>query len=137
MRLRFDDSFESVLDEMKELSYFDDNSSIAIFAASLALDQNLSRPCKRSSKDIRLNVLLGTSGGRELMYLIAVSNQLFASDDPLSEENTLEVLRAFEAHANAGLELLDNLKKSGRTMASVIPEMVAQKFKNMTHGAGK
>jgi hypothetical protein len=71
------------------------------------------------------------------MYLIAVSNQPFASDDPLSEENTLEVLRAFEAHANAGLELLDNLKKSGRTMASVIPEMVSQKFKNMTNGIGK
>jgi hypothetical protein len=122
---------------MKGLPYFEDNSSIAIFAASLALDQNLSRPCKRSSRDIRLNVLLGTSGGRELMYLIAVSNQPFASDDPLSEENTLEVLRAFEAHANAGLELLDNLKKSGRTMASVIPEMVSQKFKNMTNGIGK
>lgn len=134
IRIRFDDNFDTIIDELRSLPFFDDNGTIALFCAALGHDRETVLQRKRGTRDVRLNVLLAIPGALELTYILALSEKSEADSDPLSDENLESRIRLFEGYANGGLSVLAELKKDGRSLEIVIPELVHRKISQLKKG---
>ena len=129
IRVRFDDKFDAVLEELRGTEYFADLSAIAIFAGALGFANGVTANA-RGNKDVRLSVLLGTPGALPLINAIALACAEESELDPLRSEGLANRAKLFEGFVNGGLGALQEIRKLGKPLAIAIPELVSSNFKN-------
>ena len=128
LRIRFDDSFDKLIDELRELPYFEDNASVAVFAASYGFSQNERLRRKRGSRDVRVNVLLGYPGALELMTSFALISALQDGETKIEDLDMVQKARLTEEYANGGLALLKQIRSTGQVMSVAIPSLINKHF---------
>jgi dnd system-associated protein 4 len=129
LRVRFDDTFDKLIDELRELPYFTDNSTIAVFAASLGFSSKARFKRRRGSRDVRVNVLLGYPGALELMNTLALLDAEVDSVAALNDATMQARAKILEEYTNGGLSVLKSLRAEGRLLALVIPDLINKNFK--------
>lgn len=127
LRLRFDDEFDEILDELKNLAYFDDLASIAVFAAALGVSNGLRHQRIKGARDVRVQLLLNIPGAAIFMDSLALV-ELTGYEDPLASELTEKRLLLMEEFANGGLAVLSNMKNNGQLLAAAIPSIITQQI---------
>jgi len=130
-RIRFDDQYDHLLDELRDKCEFSEISEIVLFAAALGLHHNSQDQRRKGTRDVRLSVFLGTPGGLELLYLIGMELDERSWPDPLSDdcqENQIELL---EAYANGGLRILQSIFNQGRSLSLALTEMRVDQMNEM------
>ena len=134
IRIRFDDRFDALIDEMRELPFFGDNGSVALFCAALGMDKKITHIRKRGTRDVRLNVLLGIPGALELTYLVGIVSSKENQFDPLSDAELDQRIKVFEGYVNGGLSILKDLKRDGRGLQIIVTELVTDKTQQIKKG---
>ena len=130
-RIRFDDEFDSLLDALRQTEFFSENSEIAIFAGAFGLSRNHKFKRVKGSRDVRLNVLLGSPGGVEFAYLVGMQIPESESKDPLGDA-TLEMrIELIELFVNGGLHALNAMFKEGRSLSLAISETLSTSFNDL------
>lgn len=128
IRIRFDDTFDDVLEELRRIEYLSDLSSIALLAASIGFENQVKAP-SRGTKDVRLAVMLGAPGALALFNAIALASGEIEDEDPLNHEQLSARAKVFESFVNGGLKSLQEIRAQGRTLSVAIPELINQKLK--------
>lgn len=127
LRIRFDDRFSTYLDELRDTGFFMDLASIALFCAALGF-KNKNKVVARGNRDVRYGVLLGTVGASQLVDSIFLLEHSEDMHDLLREETVPSRVKLFEQYCNGGLEGISNLRKSGRPMTAIIPDLINQEW---------
>lgn len=128
IRIRFDDVYSDLIDELRQLDYFVDLGSITLFAGALGYSNKVSRTA-RGTRDVRLNVLGGTPGAHDFMNAIYLINPINAEVlDPLSKDSEPERAKYLEGFVNGGLQLLNDIRLQGKPMSIAVPELINLNF---------
>jgi hypothetical protein len=127
-RIRFDDEFDSLLDVLRQTGFFSENSEIVIFAGAFGLSKNHKFQRVKGSRDVRVNVLLGSPGGVEFTYLVGMQIPESESTDPLSEAALEKRIELIELFVNGGLHALNAMLKEGRSVSLAISELLSSSF---------
>lgn len=127
-RIRFDDEFDNLLDALRQTEYFSENSEIAIFAGAFGLSKNHKFKRVKGSRDVRVNVLLGSPGGVEFTYLVGMQIPESESPDPLSDLSLEMRIELIELFVNGGLHALNAMLKEGRSLSLAISEVLSSSF---------
>ncbi len=130
LRLRFDDEFDEILDDLREISYFADLASIALFCAALGSARHHRSPRTKGSRDVRIQLILNIPGAASFMDAIALIH-LSSESDPLSAERLEERLGLLEEFANGGLSLLTQMKNSGHLLSAAIPAIISDQVRSI------
>jgi hypothetical protein len=134
IRIRFDDRFDDLVDELRDLPFFGDNGSVALFCAALGFDKKTTHIRKRGNRDVRLNVLIGIPGALELTYLVGIISSKEAVFDPLSDAEIEQRVKVFEGYVNGGLSILKESKRDGRNLQVIVTELVTHKVQQIKKG---
>lgn len=124
-RIRFDDSFDEVIDDLRKLPYFSDLASVALFCAALGYSSRTKFEKARGNRDVRAHVLNNVTGGSILSDALGLI-ELPDLQDPLSEENLVKRIQIFQEYANGGLQILSEMRKNGQLLASAIPRLITE-----------
>jgi hypothetical protein len=124
-RIRFDDQFDDVIDDLRKLSYFQDLASIALFCGAFGLRENVRFPRAKGNRDVRIQVLNNVAGGLLLSDAIAVL-ELAELADPLAPSHLAERTQLFQEYVNGGLSLLSEMRKNGQLLSTAIPRLITE-----------
>jgi hypothetical protein len=128
LRIRLDDSYSSIIDELRLSPFFPDLSWLILFCCTLGFAKGVKKP-GRGSREVRLMVLLGHHGAFELYGALGLGDQDFdAYPDPLGEEHSVARAKLIEEYANGGLSIIKELYEGGKPISVVVPQLIANNF---------
>ncbi len=128
VRIRFDDEFDEVIDDLRKLPYFPDLASLAIFSASLGYAKQVKHERTKGNREVRAQVLLNSPSGALITDALGVV-ELIEAADPLSAENLEARMRVFQDYANGGLMLMSQMREQGQLLASAVPKLIVDQIK--------
>lgn len=128
LRIRLDDTFTPIIDELRLSPFFPDLSAVILFCAALGHSKGIKRQ-GRGLREVRLMVLLSHHGAYELFNALSLAaDEMHTLVDPLAEEHTPFRAKLMEEYANGGLSILKAAYEAGKPISILIPQLVSANF---------